>query len=197
MAGDPKQGKEASPPSLVRRRSALAALPSVETSLDAFIARTKDPDAVDVSAFDPEVRERTRVRELDDLKARLAAAEHRLAKRRNWVGLAGAFLCGVVLAISLAWLGAHRAAAPAPVPAPIATTPAPRAIAPTITPIITPPPDAAPVQAIEPIAPAPEPIAKPPAIKREPAKPEPRAPGSAAPAPPPEDKSTEGLYNPF
>jgi hypothetical protein len=193
-----------------RRPSSPIARPktaSVESSLDAFIARAKDKP-LDVTDFDTGRREKILRDELDDLKAKLAEAEAR--PRRSWGLTVGAFLVGGAIMFAVSFVIPRSDKVPAPAPPGEVVSPAP-----TVTPIEPPVVEAARVQAAppEPTAlpePTPQPIAPAPpeqtapkapvdtrAAKRTAIK---RAADTVTPPPKPlpeKQGSDEGLFDPF
>jgi hypothetical protein len=187
------------------------ALPSVESSLDAFIAKANEK-LLDLADFDPATRERALERERDELTQQLAEARALLADARDaatrteapsrrgsrWPGLIAAFVSGgAAVFAALAWMPQDRPeAAPARSPAPAvepvvrttvpepAATPAPTpALEPAPAPTPTPPPTSTPAASPSPAAVS-EPVPK----KRPPPRKQ-----SADPKP----KGDEDLYNPF
>jgi hypothetical protein len=94
------------PPPRKQKFTKRDSLPTVERSLDKFIETAKaEPHKHDVTYFDPDTREETMRKEIEDLKGRVAAAEARAAT-----------------ALEEAKAARTPVPAPAPPPAPVATS---------------------------------------------------------------------------
>jgi len=201
--------------------------PSVERSLDAFIARANEDIAnVDVSYFSPEKRdaELRRVidelsrklndletttgdreallrRQVDDLKSRLAAAEAHAtpaAPHTRWGAVAIAFVVGGALVFAVsALVPATHDTSAQEARVQPAEPPAKPAM--TVTPIESPPPSPPPPVA-QPVPVQPVAAVQPaPAPPRITRRPPPvvAKPTPPVPTPPPAKKSDPGLTNPF
>lgn len=165
MAVDDKQGDHESDasasPAPVRRKGASSLLNqvttpvTVESSLEAFIAKAKEGAPVDVSSFDPANREESLRKQIEGLTARLAAAEAdaraaearadeaRAASKRGprWGGMIAAFVIGgaTMFAVSLLMPRTTPGETAPSVAAPTVTPIVPPTVTPTVTPIETPP----------------------------------------------------------
>jgi cell division protein FtsN len=185
--------------------------PSVESSLDNFIARAND-DLVDVSDFDPTKaaqRELALKHEVDDLKQRLAKVQTRGKPSQGWGKLVIGYVLGCASIFAVSAL-IPKDSPPQPsqaavtTPSPVqATAPTPPPPAPSVTPI-EPAPAPAPVAApvATPPAPAPTPIAatpEAPAPKttKKARRPAPAPQPQAAPPPAQVGSGSDTLFNPF